>query len=90
MNEGTEADGGYTVPNDIQTRINKYKEAKFSLGQLVRKESVKTVKGSRTFKKRSQQTGFKKVGEGAKIGAKTIRSLSVSITRLKNMQDISR
>ena len=46
MNEGTEADGGYTVPNDIQTRINKYKEAKFSLGQLVRKESVKTVKGS--------------------------------------------
>ena len=58
MNEGTEADGGYTVPNDIQTRINKYKEAKFSLGQLVRKESVKTVKGSRTFKKRSQQTGL--------------------------------
>lgn len=70
MNEGTEADGGYTVPNDIQTRINKYKEAKFSLGQLVRKESVKTVKGSRTFKKRSQQTGFTKVGEGGKIGAK--------------------
>ena len=29
MNEGTQADGGYTVPNDIQTRINKYKEAKF-------------------------------------------------------------
>lgn len=70
MNEGTEADGGYTVPNDIQTRINKYKEAKFSLGQLVRKESVKTVKGSRTFKKRSQQTGFTKVGEGGKIGKK--------------------
>ena len=64
MSEGSKADGGYTVPEDIQTRINKYKESKFSLGQLVRKESVKTEKGSRTFKKRSQQTGFTKVGEG--------------------------
>ena len=70
MSEGSKADGGYTVPEDIQTRINKYKESKFSLGQLVRKESVKTEKGSRTFKKRSQQTGFTKVGEGGKIGAK--------------------
>lgn len=41
MSEGSKADGGYTVPEDIQTRINKYKESKFSLGQLVRKESVK-------------------------------------------------
>lgn len=70
MSEGSKGDGGYTVPEDIQTRINKYKESKFSLGQLVRKESVKTEKGSRTFKKRSQQTGFTKVGEGSKIGAK--------------------
>ena len=45
MSEGSKADGGYTVPEDIQTRINKYKESKFSLGQLVRKESVKTGKG---------------------------------------------
>ena len=37
---------------------------------LVRVEKVTTSKGSRTFKKRSQQTGFTKVGEGSKIGAK--------------------
>ncbi len=68
MNEGTPADGGYTVPEDIQTRINTYRDASFSLLNLVRVESVSTEKGERTFKKRSQQTGFSKVGEGGKIG----------------------
>lgn len=70
MSEGTPADGGYTVPEDIQTRINEYRESKFSLLSLVDVEPVTTNKGSRTFKKRSQQTGFSKVGEGGKIGAK--------------------
>lgn len=67
MNEGTPADGGYTVPEDIQTQINTYREAKASLIDLVDVENVTTNKGSRTYKKRSQQTGFTKVGEGAKI-----------------------
>lgn len=71
MKEGTPAEGGYTVPEDIQTRINTYREATTSLINLVDVESVSTNKGSRTFKKRSQQTGFAKVGEGGKIGAKT-------------------
>ena len=70
MNEGTSADGGYTVPEDIQTRILKYRESKASLLNLVTVEKVSTNKGERTFKKRSQQTGFTKVGEGGKIGAK--------------------
>lgn len=70
MSEGTPADGGYTVPEDILTRINTYKEAKKSLKDLVKVEKVTTNKGQRTFKKRSQQTGFTKVGEGGKIGAK--------------------
>lgn len=67
MNEGTPADGGYTVPEDIQTKINEYRDSKFSLLQLVDVENVTTDKGSRTFKKRTQQTGFTKVGEGGKI-----------------------
>ena len=70
MNEGVGAEGGYTVPEDIQTRILKYRESKASLLDLVTVEKVTTNKGQRTFKKRSQQTGFTKVGEGAKIGAK--------------------
>lgn len=71
MTEGTQADGGYTVPEDIQTRINEYRDAKAYLISLVDVENVTTNKGQRTFKKRTQQTGFTKVAEGGKIGAGT-------------------
>lgn len=70
MNEGSLADGGYVVPEDIVTKIEEYRSAKKSLLDLVTVVPVKTNKGQRTFKKRAQQTGFTKVGEGAKIGAK--------------------
>lgn len=70
MNEGTLADGGYTVPEDIVTKILHYRESKASLLDLVTVIKVKTNKGSRTFKTRAQQTGFTKVGEGAAIGVK--------------------
>lgn len=68
-NEGTPADGGYTVPEDIQTRIEKYREAKFSLLTLVRSENVTTNKGRRTFQTKAQHAGFSKVNEAAAIGA---------------------
>lgn len=70
MTEGTPADGGYTVPEDIQTRVNEYRQSKASLIDLVDVEHVTTNKGSRTYKKRSQQTGFSRVAEGGKIGSK--------------------
>ncbi|MDO4648080.1 MAG: phage major capsid protein [Eubacteriales bacterium] len=69
-NESTPADGGYTVPEDIQTRINEFKEAHFSLESLVTVESVNTLSGARTYKTRAQHTGFTAVGEAQKIGKK--------------------
>ena len=69
MTEGTKADGGYTVPEDIQTKINEYKQAKFSLESLVDVESVSTNSGRRTHQKRAQATGFKAVAESGKIQA---------------------
>lgn len=71
MNEGTQEDGGYTVPEDISTKVEERREAKASLIDLVDVEIVSTNKGSRTFKKRAQQTGFTKIGEGGKISAKS-------------------
>ena len=68
MTIGSKPDGGYTVPEDILTSINTYRESKKSLKDLVTVEKVTTSKGSRTFKKRAQQIGFIKVGEGGKIG----------------------
>ena len=67
MNEGTPADGGYTVPTDISTKINKLKENHFSLRAYIDHETVSTNTGSRTYQTRAQQTGFPQVGEGGKI-----------------------
>ena len=67
MNEGTGTEGGYTVPEDIQTRIEELREATFSLEQLVDVEPVTTMSGQRTYKTRKQKKGFTKVGEKSKI-----------------------
>ena len=77
MSEGSNVDGGYTVPEDVLTDVEKLREAEFSLEQLVSVESVSTMSGRRTFKKRSQQTGFTKVGEGGKIGKKATPQYSI-------------
>lgn len=71
MTEGTNADGGYTVPEDIRTRVESYRDSKESLLKYVRVEKVTTDKGSRTFKARANQTGFTKVAEAGSIGAGT-------------------
>ena len=64
-------DGGYTVPEDIQTRINRWREAEFSLQSLVSTENVNTLSGARTYLKKADHTGFTNVAEAGKIGAKT-------------------
>ena len=71
MSEGSKADGGYTVPQDIQTKINELRESKDALQTLITVEPVSTLSGSRTFKARSQQTGFAEVDENGKITEKS-------------------
>ena len=68
LNETTPADGGYTVPQDISTMINTYKQERFSLASLIDIEKVSTLSGRRTYKAREQHAGFAQVGEGGKIG----------------------
>lgn len=68
MQEGVDADGGYTVPPDIVTRIISLREAKESLLGEVRVIPVTTKHGKRTIKKRGQHQGFTTVGEAAKFG----------------------
>ena len=67
LNEGTGTEGGYTVPNDIVTKIQELREAKSSLQDYVTVESVSAMSGERTFKTRKQKKGFKKVGEKSAI-----------------------
>lgn len=77
LNEGTNADGGYTVPEDIRTRVEQYRDAKFSLRQLVDVENVTTLSGRRTFQKRAQQQPFSKVAEGGKFTKRTAPQFEV-------------
>ena len=80
MQEGgnTGEDGGYTVPEDIQTRIQHYKEANAELRALVSVETVKTNKGARTYQKKTQATGFAKVDEDGKAEKAGERRLTLS------------
>lgn len=69
LNEGTPKDGGYTVPVEISTKIENYRDAEFSLRELVDVKTVSTMSGERTFMKRSTINGFGSVSEGGKIQA---------------------
>lgn len=72
MTEGSKADGGYTVPEDIETKIRQYRQAApYNLENLVTVESVKTESGARTYQKKGRANKFTKVGEGKKIGAQS-------------------
>lgn len=70
MSSGSPADGGYTVPQDIQTKINQYRDAQFNLRQLVRVERVTAPTGSRVFQVKATQAAWSVIGEGTAIGVK--------------------
>lgn len=70
MSVGSNQDGGYTVPADIQTAINEYRTSKDALQNLITVEKVATPTGARTFKTRAQQTGFVEVLEDGEIPEK--------------------
>jgi HK97 family phage major capsid protein len=69
-NETTNADGGYTVPQDIVTKVEKLREVEESLIDLVTVKKVNTLSGRETYKKKGQYTGFSSIGEGGKIPKK--------------------
>lgn len=66
--EGSDPDGGYTIPHDIVTKIIQLRQAKESLLDLAGYTAVKTFTGRRTFQKREEATPFLTVEEAAKIG----------------------
>ena len=69
MSEGVNADGGYTVPEDISTKIDEYPSADFSVEPYITTETTSTNKGARTYEKKSSVTPFAEVDEGGAIPA---------------------
>lgn len=66
MQEIVDPDGGYTVPQDIVTRVIHLRDAEESLLSEVTVYPVTTASGRRTYKTRQQHTGFQTVAEAGK------------------------
>ena len=67
MSEGSDADGGFTVPSDIQTDIHELRRTSDDLEQYVNREPVTTKDGSRVFEIDADATPWKDVEEGAEF-----------------------
>lgn len=65
--EGVDEDGGYTVPEDVLTKIEHYKDVDYSLLQEIDVEKVNTNKGARTYQKKTQVTTFVDIDENGEI-----------------------
>lgn len=63
MTEGTDADGGLTVPKDIQTKIKELRRSDDNLEQYVNVETVKTMSGSRVIEKEADTTPWDEIDE---------------------------
>lgn len=83
LSEGVDSDGGYTVPEDISTKIIQFRESKESLLGEVTVAPVTTRGGKRTIKKRGQHQGFATVAEAAKFGKSATPQFAVLESEIK-------
>ncbi len=67
MREGTDEDGGLTVPQDIRTSVRELRRGEDALETLVNVERVTTLSGSRVLEKHADQTPFDNVDEAAEF-----------------------
>lgn len=65
--EGVDEDGGYTVPEDVSTKIEHYKDVDYSLEQDIDVVPVTTNKGSRTYQKKTDVNTFVDIDENGAI-----------------------
>lgn len=65
--EGTDADGGYTVPEDVQTTVNHWAEVSYSLLSDIDVVPVSTNKGARTYQKKADADVFADLDENGAI-----------------------
>lgn len=67
MSEGSDEDGGLTVPKDIKTKIKELRRSEDALETLVNVEHVTTNSGSRVIEHEADQTPFDNVDEAAEF-----------------------
>lgn len=64
MSESNDEDGGFTVPQDIQTDIHELRRSDDDLEQYVNVEPVSTESGSRVYEVDADSTSWEDVDEG--------------------------
>lgn len=67
MSEGSDEDGGLTVPKDIKTKTKELRRSEDALETLVNVEHVTTNSGSRVIEREADQTPFDNVDEAAEF-----------------------
>ena len=67
MSEGSDEDGGLTVPKDIKTQIKELRRSEDALENLVNVERVTTKSGTRVIEREADQTPFDNVEEAAEL-----------------------
>ena len=65
--EGVGEDGGYTVPEDVSTKVEQYKDVDYSLLEDIDVVNVKTNKGTRTYQKKGEVDTFVDIDENGEI-----------------------
>lgn len=68
MSEGSDPDGGFTVPEDIRTDITELRRTDDDLEQYVNVEPVTTMDGSRVIEVDADSVPWDDVDEGAEFG----------------------
>ena len=93
MVEGTPASAGYLVPQDIQTRINRYSEVSFDFTPYINVEPVTTNTGSRVYATKASDFAFQQVSETGEIPVTAIpqyEQISYSIKDFGGIVPVSR
>lgn len=67
LQESVDADGGYTVPEDIQTKVNHWPEVITSFLDEISEENVSTNKGARTYQSLADTDAFIDLDENGAI-----------------------
>lgn len=90
ISENIDEDGGYAVPEDIQTKINTRLKDTTDLYNLVDFEKVFARSGKRTYEKRSGQKPMKPLSENANIATNANgdnAKLEILSFKLKDLAD---
>ncbi len=83
MSEGSDEDGGLTVPKDVKTKIKELRRSEDALENLVNVEPVTTNSGSRVIERGVDQTPFDNVEETAEFPEESTPKFDIIDYRVK-------